>query len=238
MTELSEAITSSIIGKNGLVGCAVKCSPKTARFGTDTLLDNLCRRARANLGWGNLHYVDTPGKLDPQLISQLYANIPSLFNLLLQKKHVVYRLRLDDDLVTSAEVMAFWAELQHIFQTQMKPHLGKLNYVFLIVMGSSPSEIYPPEANIRFLGEFNLQRSHLIAWMYNVLKTKSHDWSDPQWNNAIIEPWANLIIKKSQYEDELNFQFVDQHLKTSLGILDNYNDGASFLLALTDAFNY
>lgn len=188
LNEMVIECLDAVFGRQGLIGFLVPCHSLT-------LLNNFCERLKRE--WDrtqvclkpllSIHSIHTPIDLAIHTITHRYT-------LTLQEQDVMFPVQCAEKGV----VDTFWRQLGHTLQDE------KLHNRLVVIM-SIHDACAPPEGII-ILRQPCFRNAHVLRWVKQVVQSLA-------WPEHIVQTWTNHIVAECSHDNQLQVDWVYEHLQ-------------------------
>ncbi|MBD3308977.1 hypothetical protein GF339_21400 [candidate division KSB3 bacterium] len=197
LNELVIECLDSVFRKQGLIGILVPCP-------SIILLNNLCERLKRE--WDRtqvclkpfiqIHSIHTP-------MEQAIFRITQRYKPTLQEQDVIFSVQCPEGEV----VNTFWQELRHALQHET------LQNRLVAIISIHEARTYPKGTVI--LDQPSFRNAHVIRWVKQVVRNRN-------WPEDFIQTWVHHIVEECRYENQLQIDWVYEHLQAMADFLKHY----------------
>ncbi len=195
--DLNELVTEcldSLIGKQGLIGFIVPCNSLT-------FLNNFCERLKHE--WGRNRVRLKPILvIDPihTPIDRAVLTINKRYKPALIEGDVLFAVQIFEENL----IEHFWQSLCQVVEVVELPNR-------LIVIMTIKTNCALPERTI-FLTQPHFRPAHVLRWVRKVVESLA-------WPDNVVQTWTDHIIAECSLENELQIDWVYDHLEAMLELL-------------------
>ncbi len=197
LNEMVIECLDAVFGKQGLIAFLAPCS-------SIMFLNNLCNRLK--LEWDrtqvclkpliSIHSIHTP-------IERALFTITQRYKPTLQEQDVVFAVQCSEKGV----IDTFWQTLRSTLQDEVLHNR-------LVMILSIHEDCASPEGTIK-LGQPCFRNAHVLRWVKQVVRSR-------EWPEGLVQTWTNHIVAECSYDNQLQIEWVYEHLEAMGNILKQH----------------